>query len=92
MSNHSKGPWKIVKFRMKREIWADEFGLTCQIPLVVDSGDQDKQEANALLIAAAPEMLDALENLENDNGAMMPASAWKLVKAAIAKAKGGADA
>jgi hypothetical protein len=43
---------------------------------------------DAMLIAAAPDMLEALENLENDDGTMMPASAWKLVKDAIKKAKG----
>ena len=32
-------------------------------------------------------MLEALENLENDDG-KMPESAWNLVRAAIAKAKG----
>lgn len=47
----------------------------------------DDAEANALLIAAAPELLEALENLENDDGSI-PEHAWKLVKAAIAKAKG----
>ena len=38
---------------------------------------------------AAPEMLAALENLENDDGNAMPPFAWALVKAAIAKARGG---
>ena len=32
-------------------------------------------------------MLEALENLENDDGRQMPASAWKLVQEAIAIAK-----
>jgi hypothetical protein len=46
------------------------------------------QEANARLMAAAPEMLEALKNLENDDGSTMPPSAWKLVQDAIAKAEG----
>ena len=37
--------------------------------------------------AAAFDMLEALENLENDSG-NMPATAWKLVQDAIAKANG----
>lgn len=41
------------------------------------------------LIATAPEMLAALENLENDDSSTMPESAWLLVKNAIKKAKGG---
>lgn len=44
--------------------------------------------ADARLIAAAPEMLEALMNLENDGGSGMPYSAWKLVQAAICKATG----
>jgi hypothetical protein len=44
-------------------------------------------EANAKLIAAAPDLLEALENLENDDG-QIPAHAWNLCQAAIAKAKG----
>jgi hypothetical protein len=47
-------------------------------------------QANARLIAAAPDMLEALQNLENDDGSSMPDSAWKLVQDAIAKATGGA--
>lgn len=37
------------------------------------------------LISAAPDMLEALQNLEND-GNSIPEHAWKLVKDAIAKA------
>ena len=40
------------------------------------------------LIAAAPDMLNALENLENDDEAI-PDHAWWLVQQAIIKAKGG---
>jgi len=43
--------------------------------------------ANAILMASAPEMLEALRNLENDNGSI-PRHAWKLVQDAIAKAEG----
>lgn len=49
---------------------------------------QSEFMANANLIAAAPELLEALENLENDDGKSMPESAWKLVQSAIAKAYG----
>jgi hypothetical protein len=41
--------------------------------------------ANARLIAAAPDMLDALQFLENNDNSI-PKHAWELVKAAIAKA------
>ena len=45
------------------------------------------QAANARLIASAPDLLAALENLENDDGSI-PSHAWELVQAAIAKATG----
>lgn len=43
--------------------------------------------ANAHLIAAAPDLYEALDNLENDDGSI-PDHAWKLVQAALAKARG----
>jgi hypothetical protein len=49
------------------------------------------EEADARLIAAAPDMLEALQNLENDDGSM-PKSAWNLVQNAIAKATGVTNA
>ena len=45
--------------------------------------------ANARLIAAAPDMLAALKNIENDD-AHMPSTAWDLIQAAISKAEGRA--
>ncbi len=47
----------------------------------------DEDWANARLFAAAPDMLEALENIENDNE-HMPSTAWDLIQAAIAKARG----
>lgn len=41
----------------------------------------------ARMMAAAPKMLEALENIENDDK-HMPETAWKLVCEAIAAAKG----
>ena len=49
--------------------------------------DENINRANARLFAAAPDMLEALENIENDNE-HMPSTAWDLIQAAIAKARG----
>ena len=46
-----------------------------------------KEEANARLIAAAPDLLEACENIENDGG-QVPEHVWKMIQAAIAKATG----
>lgn len=48
-----------------------------------------KAEGNARLIASAPELLEALESIENDDG-RIPESIWAMRNAAIAKAKGEA--
>jgi len=47
----------------------------------------DQRQANARLIAAAPDLLEALENLENDDNSI-PSHAWDMMQSAIAKAKG----
>lgn len=44
---------------------------------------------DAALIAAAPDLYRALDNLENDDGSI-PDHAWRLVLDALAKASGGA--
>ena len=46
-----------------------------------------KNPADRDLIAAAPDLLEALENWENDDGHMPPAI-WELRNKAIAKARG----
>lgn len=45
-------------------------------------------EANARLIAAAPDMLEALENIENDDESI-PFRIWEMIQNAIRKAKEG---
>ena len=59
----------------------EEYPKSCQIA----------DEANARLIAAAPEMLEALQNLTNDDGGI-PAHVWGLCQAAISKAGSSANA
>lgn len=48
--------------------------------------DQPTAKAHADLICAAPDMFEALINLENDNLAI-PRHAWDMVQKAIKKAK-----
>lgn len=83
--SHTPGPWEI------NQHYVEAVGGPCRARIaIIDDGAGTNPEANAHLIAAAPEMLAALENLENDNGQAMPPSAWAKVQAAIAKAKGEA--
>jgi hypothetical protein len=102
MTKHTPAPWGffradigfddeawVVDQTSERELDEDgDIHLYFQIARVCEEEDDDGvAEANARLMAAAPEMLAALENLENDDGAI-PASAWNLVVDAVGKAGG----
>ena len=48
---------------------------------------EEEQKANGALIAAAPELLEALKNIENDDN-RIPKTIWDMRNKAIAKAEG----
>ena len=98
---HTPGPWHYFQTEVSEyegggsrwtvciptEYDGDEVAEYLIIAEVAASGDDAVNQADARLIAAAPDMLAALENLENDDGAI-PAHAWGLVQAAVKKARG----
>ena len=55
MSKHTKGPWEV------RADWIVGFNGTLHIATIPRAFDGDYSEANALLIAAAPDLLAAHE-------------------------------
>jgi hypothetical protein len=59
------------------------FEMVCVISPMSRLNEEDK--INAKLIAAAPELLDALLDLENDNNSI-PKSIWDKIQNAINKA------
>jgi len=61
MSKHTPGPWKATAMRVTAPETNDRLALDVQI----NGGNRDGNKANARLIAAAPELLDALETLLN---------------------------
>lgn len=91
---HTPGPWPLDYWTVRRD--PSHFGSASNVTsnfekLSASVGGNTglrEQEANARLIAAAPDMFEALANLENDDGKAMPPSAWKLVQDALAKARG----
>ena len=94
MSKHTPGPWAVVGNRTKYVEARLISGLIQEVaacgPTAADKGYGPQQEANARLIAAAPDLLEALIELA-DCGA----EAWgedrpcvKWARAAIAKATG----
>ena len=99
MSEHTKGPWTWNGGYLVSYI-PDKFSASgCQdFEIIVDDGSAhgeydvvlNPDSANARLIASAPELLEALENLlavhEGEGGTKYHAG--DIARAAIAKAKG----
>ena len=79
MIEHTQGPWKVVGLSV-----ISDSGIICNPP----SGAIGELEANARLIAAAPDMLDELDEWHTylfESGHLAKA---EQVMALIAKAKG----
>jgi hypothetical protein len=88
MSAHTPGPWKITTS------WKDYMveGPNGEEIIWQDGpyGTPTISKADAHLIAAAPYLLEALQNLENDDGSI-PKHAWDIVQNAIKKAIGNKE-
>ena len=84
MSNHTPGPWSND---YGVEIRAGEFRPICGMRFPFDS---EQNQANARLIAAAPELLEALEKIAQINPYDTSSMGYVvgLARAAIAKATG----
>ena len=77
----TKGKWHNLEYRVDVDI-ADGLSGICEMSNWMD---KKEMEANAKLIAAAPEMIDILSTIENDNGGI-PDWLWKRIKDVIKKA------
>jgi hypothetical protein len=90
MSKHTKGPWQCHRNHHYWQFGTDEFQLgdVCATQFT----DPGAEEANARLIAAAPELLEACLRLVGSLGVMIgdPDNDGDIVfvRAAIAKATG----
>ena len=91
MNKHTKGPWTATKH--------DQHWVRVNVTIkaggnmwVAFMPDEDKEEkmANARLMAAAPELLEALESLLEQTRQYGHTAEIKAAEAAIAKAKGEA--
>ena len=89
MSKHTPGPWIFEERKTAFDILAPESVYYVAEYLGVDCGVIDNM-ADARLIAAAPDLLEALENLlkvhEGEGGTQYNSA--DMARAAIAKAKG----
>ena len=94
MSEHTPGPWEFsyLNDTERPGIEADRFsvvifGVRAEDDCGIHGRTEKEEMANARLIAAAPDLLEVLEDIKADTGA----SGWwwgEKMLAAIAKAKG----
>lgn len=103
MSGHTPGPWRFGNASEdQRLVLGEDGGYVCnvqiyQTPRYMGQLDEPEREANALLIAAAPDLLEALQKLvdccDDSDGAQYGTLGTSFVRsiatAAIAKATGG---
>ena len=86
---HTSGPWGLIKKKPMFVCSAEGVIADCDID---GARDRSQNEANARLIAAAPDLLEALTELVvQREGHYSTQTAWEIARAAIAKAKGGSD-
>ena len=81
-SNHTPGPWASHK-----DYVLDQYGNKVAVACPGRHLGQGDPLANARLIAAAPELLAALEGLVSARKAGFYSGEWEQAKLAIAKAK-----
>ena len=89
---HTPGPWAANEARVYSTVKEEWSGtLNCQVPAYVASTGGPDWQVNARLIAAAPDMLAALQAclLRDD---VADCELGEMVRAAIAKAAGDAKA
>ena len=91
MSNHTPGPWEIKRHYDPgyKFISAQKHSGLAQVVWCMEDEDRSPEcEANAYLIAAAPELLGALQKVFEAMNDDMPVRLRKVCYEAIAKAKG----
>lgn len=88
MSNkHTPGPWSVVE--MDDTFIKSSTGYVIRIPNTGCYKSGDEFKANSHLIAAAPDLLEALEELVRQADTFgCEGLFWDMARAAIAKAKG----
>jgi hypothetical protein len=95
-TTHTAGPWTV-----RATLLGGALGYSFKVDMpngttLLQCGGHENQEANARLIAAAPELLEALDyfhqfaELNDDGEDEKFTTMLKKARAAIAKAKGGA--
>ena len=94
MNKHTPGPWEIEErgSHSNQIVVIHELETPTGEPTWVEvwspARRYEHQPANARLIRAAPDMLDVLKTIENDES-QVPEWLWDRIQAVIEKAEGG---
>ena len=92
-AQHTPGPWTVAT-RIAHDdsrLFAELNAARSDASVIIEAADPDEEQANARLIAAAPELLRALEFAKSEmhfHPATRNSEALEFVRAAIAKATG----
>lgn len=90
MTKHTPGPWRCVD----TSYHAHDYRLLrpdgLPLPVKAEANDHSEQRANARLIAASPELLEALKEIAADLECMLTDKQLTTARAAIRKAEEGA--
>ena len=89
MSEHTPGPWEVCGHFI-RTARSNSPGLeVARVDFTASHFDAATREANGHVLAAAPELLEALElAISIESGFSCPVPVFKQMQAAIAKARG----
>ena len=96
MTQHTPGPWEIDRAaRGGIGVYTRQGAMVCKVTQWGGPLGQTTTDANAALIAAAPDLLAALQDImaessRDDDDHDVIATIQGLCRAAMAKAKGGA--
>jgi type VI protein secretion system component VasF len=82
MHKHTPGPWTLIDDYGRFDVDSARHNV-CSV-----SNHDPRHEANARLIAAAPELLAALKELCSAPNKKRPERVWEEARAAIVKAEG----
>lgn len=84
-TSHTPGPWEVFESHTGHYVLdSAEQAAVCKLEWCLEA------EANARLIASAPDLLSVLKRLCSKAGACCDGGAWREARAAIAKAEGSA--
>ena len=93
MSGHTPGPWVVLQNPMSHDCITSDDCRICEMPRW-DDEYAEEETANARLIAAAPDLLAALERMVRQHGSNFISYSGdhpvSVARAAIAKATGEA--